>query len=162
MTTEDGSNASAQLEKLQANLARMEVLTARLVTALAQRKSHDPGLDGPNQEVFTKAAAAWLAGMMQNPAKVVEHQVSYWGKTLQNYVAAQQALLNGEAVTPVVETKDKRFANPLWDTNPAFSYVKQQYLPDEIKDRVFYVPSDNGYEVNIQAYFKKIKGDDSN
>jgi putative ATPase len=37
-------------------------------------------------------------------------------------------------------------------------YVEQQYLPDEIKDRVFYVPSDNGYEVNIQEYFKKIKG----
>jgi putative ATPase len=38
-------------------------------------------------------------------------------------------------------------------------YVKQQYLPDEIKDRVFYVPSDNGYEVKIQEYFKKIKGE---
>jgi putative ATPase len=37
-------------------------------------------------------------------------------------------------------------------------YVKQQYLPDEIKDRVFYIPSDNGYEVKIQEYFKKIKG----
>lgn len=37
-------------------------------------------------------------------------------------------------------------------------YVKQQYLPDEIKDRVFYTPSDNGYEVKIQEYFKKIKG----
>lgn len=36
-------------------------------------------------------------------------------------------------------------------------YVKQQYLPDEIKDRVFYVPSDNGYEQKIQEYFKKIK-----
>ncbi len=37
-------------------------------------------------------------------------------------------------------------------------YVDQQYLPDELKDRVFYVPSDNGYEVQIQEYFKKIKG----
>ncbi len=37
-------------------------------------------------------------------------------------------------------------------------YVEQQYLPDEIKDRVFYNPSDNGYEVQIQEYFKKIKG----
>jgi len=36
-------------------------------------------------------------------------------------------------------------------------YVKQQYLPDELKDRVFYVPSDNGYEKEIQEYFKKIK-----
>lgn len=37
-------------------------------------------------------------------------------------------------------------------------YVEQQYLPDEIKDRVFYNPSDNGYEVQIQEYFKRIKG----
>lgn len=37
-------------------------------------------------------------------------------------------------------------------------YVSQQYLPDEIKDRVFYIPSDNGYEKQIQEYFKKIKG----
>ncbi len=37
-------------------------------------------------------------------------------------------------------------------------YVEQQYLPDEIKDRVFYRPSDNGYEVQIQEYFKKIRG----
>jgi putative ATPase len=36
-------------------------------------------------------------------------------------------------------------------------YVKQQYLPDELKDRVFYIPSDNGYEKQIQEYFKKIK-----
>jgi len=36
-------------------------------------------------------------------------------------------------------------------------YVKQQYLPDEIKDRVFYNPSDNGYEKQIKEYFKKIK-----
>jgi putative ATPase len=36
-------------------------------------------------------------------------------------------------------------------------YVKQQYLPDELKDRVFYIPSDNGYEKQIQEYFKRIK-----
>ncbi|MBE5967455.1 MAG: replication-associated recombination protein A [Lachnospiraceae bacterium] len=36
-------------------------------------------------------------------------------------------------------------------------YVKQQYLPEEIKDRTFYVPSDSGYEKKIQEYFKKIK-----
>ena len=38
-------------------------------------------------------------------------------------------------------------------------YVEQQYLPDEIKDRVFYNPSGNGYELQIQEYFKKIKGE---
>jgi putative ATPase len=39
-------------------------------------------------------------------------------------------------------------------------YVEQQYLPDEIKDRIFYIPSDNGYEVQIQEYFRKIKGEE--
>ena len=35
-------------------------------------------------------------------------------------------------------------------------YVKQQYLPNEIKDRIFYVPSDNGFEQNIKEYLKRI------
>ena len=37
-------------------------------------------------------------------------------------------------------------------------YVEQQYLPDEVKDERFYIPSDNGYEKTIKEYFQKIKG----
>ena len=36
-------------------------------------------------------------------------------------------------------------------------YVKPQYLPDEIKDAVFYEASDNGYEQTIKAHMKRIK-----
>ena len=36
-------------------------------------------------------------------------------------------------------------------------YVRQQYLPDGLTDQRFYFPSENGYEKNIQEYFKKIK-----
>lgn len=36
-------------------------------------------------------------------------------------------------------------------------YVKQQYLPDEIKDAVFYEASDNGYEQTIKVHMKRIK-----
>ncbi|MCC8150704.1 MAG: replication-associated recombination protein A [Lachnospiraceae bacterium] len=35
-------------------------------------------------------------------------------------------------------------------------YVEQQYLPDAYKDMKFYEPTDNGYEKNIQEYFRKI------
>lgn len=38
-------------------------------------------------------------------------------------------------------------------------YVQQQYLPDEIVGERFYEPSDNGYEVQIKEYFKKIGRD---
>lgn len=36
-------------------------------------------------------------------------------------------------------------------------YVKQQYLPDEIKDAKFYCPSDNGKEKQIQEWMKFIR-----
>ena len=35
-------------------------------------------------------------------------------------------------------------------------YVEQQYLPDEIKNERFYLPTENGYEEKIKEYFKKI------
>ena len=34
-------------------------------------------------------------------------------------------------------------------------WVKQQYLPDELKDRRFYHPSDQGYEAQIAKRLKK-------
>ena len=36
-------------------------------------------------------------------------------------------------------------------------YVKQQYMPDSLKDRVYYVPSKNGREKNLIR--KKFRGD---
>jgi putative ATPase len=36
-------------------------------------------------------------------------------------------------------------------------YVKQQYLPDGLTDKVFYKPGDLGYEIEVKEHFKKIK-----
>lgn len=36
-------------------------------------------------------------------------------------------------------------------------YIKQQYLPDELKDKIYYNPSDNGYEKNIKEWLEYIK-----
>ncbi len=36
-------------------------------------------------------------------------------------------------------------------------YVKQQYLPEELTGTKFYHPSDNGYEVQIQEYFRMLE-----
>ncbi len=38
-------------------------------------------------------------------------------------------------------------------------YVNQQYLPDEIKDAVFYEPGDNGKEKEIKEWFRYIRGE---
>lgn len=34
-------------------------------------------------------------------------------------------------------------------------YVEQQYLPDSLKDRVYYVPGDNGYETTVKEIRKR-------
>jgi polyhydroxyalkanoate synthase subunit PhaC len=128
MTTED-DDAPARLDRLNANVAKIEELSQRLMAAVARRKPADPALAGPSQEVYVKAATAYMAEMMHNPAKVLEHQISYWGKSLKHYVEAQQALSKGKLEAPADPgPKDRRFANPLWDTHPFFNFVKQQYL----------------------------------
>ena len=37
-------------------------------------------------------------------------------------------------------------------------YVEQQYLPDEVADRSFYYPTENGYEQKIREHFQTLKG----
>ncbi|WP_339693412.1 class I poly(R)-hydroxyalkanoic acid synthase [Celeribacter baekdonensis] len=118
-----------EFEALNANIAKIEALSQRLVSALAQKKPVPQSLQGPNQELFMKAAAAYMAEMMNNPARVIEHQVGHWGKTLKHYVDAQHRLAKGDMSPPPDETpKDRRFANPAWDNNPYFNFIKQQYM----------------------------------
>ncbi len=129
MTTEQ-HGAGADLERLNANLAKIEELTQRLVAVMSRKRHIDPALQGPGQELFMKAAAAYLAEMMANPAKILEHQIGYWGKALRHYVEAQQQLVKGRLTEPPPDRtpKDRRFRNPLWETHPYFNYIKQQYL----------------------------------
>jgi len=138
MTTEE-YDAGMKLERMQSNLAKIEELSERLVTAMAHHKQTDPALNGPSNEIYMKAAQAYLAAMMQNPAKVLEHQIGYWGKTLKHYVEAQQALASGSFKAPEDPgPKDRRFSNPLWDSHPGFNFLKQQYLinADAVKNAV--------------------------
>ena len=37
-------------------------------------------------------------------------------------------------------------------------WVRQQYLPDELRGRRYYVPGDNKTEQAARAYWEKIKG----
>ena len=129
-TTEkkEETDSVARMERLNANLARIEELTQRLTAAVSARRSHDAALDGPASDVYLKAAASWVAGMMRDPGRVLEQQIGYWGKTLKHYVEANQVLAKGEFKAPTDPfPKDRRFSNPLWETHPFFNYLKQQY-----------------------------------
>ena len=66
MTTaekKEETDSVARMERLNANLARVEELTQRLTAAVSARRMHDPALDGPAPDVYVKAAAAWMASI---------------------------------------------------------------------------------------------------
>ncbi|WP_306113649.1 MULTISPECIES: alpha/beta hydrolase [unclassified Roseovarius] len=131
MATQDDV-AAVDIDKLNANLARVEELSKRLVNAFANHNPANPSLGGPSPDLFAKAATSYWTEMLGNPGKLFENQLEFWGKSVQHYIDAQQLLLQSGAEEGADAEKprpsDKRFANPLWETNPYFKYIKDQYL----------------------------------
>lgn len=132
MTTNDldaDVSSGENVAKLEANLARVDELTQRLLKVMGNGRSVPPALQGPSQDLYVKAASAYLTEMMHNPAKLIEHQLAFWGKSVKHYVEAQHLLAQGKLEPATDETpKDRRFSHELWDTNPYFNFIKQQYL----------------------------------
>ncbi|WP_370281824.1 PHA/PHB synthase family protein [Pseudooceanicola sp.] len=134
MTTRDkgegkGGPETEHVERLNENLARVEDLSQRLVAAISRRSAARPELNAPDPEVFSRAVGAYWQEMMQNPAKIFEHQFEYWGKSVKHYLEVQQTLAKGTLAAPPDETPDDpRFSNPLWKTHPYFNFIKQQYM----------------------------------
>jgi len=129
LDSNDKATSGKNLPKLEANLARIEELTQRMLSAMGKGRKVPQALQGPSQDLYVKAAGAYVTEMMNNPAKLIEHQVEFWGKSVKHYVEAQHLLTQGKLQAASDNSpKDRRFANEMWDTNPYFNFVKQQYL----------------------------------
>ena len=132
MTTRDdtaGELSGEHFEQLTENLQKVEALSKRLIEAVSKKTGHNTALDAPDQELYAKAATAYWTEAMQNPAKIIEHQIDFWSKSVLHFVEAQQALAKGKLQAPEDPGPcDRRFSNPLWDTHPYFNFIKQQYL----------------------------------
>ncbi len=138
-TTDTDLTPDAALSRMAENLRKVENLTERLTQVMTNRQTHQQALDGPNQELFAKATQSYFAEAMQNPAKLLEHQMGYWTRTVTHFMEAQQAMAKGELKAPEDRTgSDRRFANPLWQSHPYFNFVKQQYMinADALKQAV--------------------------
>ncbi|MGB5865974.1 MAG: class I poly(R)-hydroxyalkanoic acid synthase, partial [Sulfitobacter sp.] len=128
-TSNDGEPTAAAMTRMTENLSKVDALRERLTQVLANRNTHQAALDGPNQELFAKAAKAYMHEALTNPAKLLEHQMGYWTKSVTHFMEAQQALAKGTLSAPEDKTgTDRRFSNPLWAQHPYFNFVKQQYL----------------------------------
>jgi polyhydroxyalkanoate synthase len=161
MTTsqdEPGEVAGEHLERLTENLSQVEALSQRLLSVMTQKPGHNPALDGPNQELYARAATAYWNEAMHNPAKIMQHQIEFWSKSVLHFVEAQQALAKGKLQAPADPgPSDRRFANPLWDTHPYFNFIKQQYLINAkaIEDAVHDAEDLDATEKKRLAYFSR-------
>ena len=81
-TSKTDATDTAALARMTENLSKVEALGARLTQILIGREGHQSSLDAPNQELFAKAAQSYWSEAVQNPAKLIEHQVSFWSKSV--------------------------------------------------------------------------------
>jgi len=128
MTTEDNESPVIP-EVLKQNIETLEELNQRLVSVLQNKKQINPSLNGPGSDLMVKASHAYWSKFMENPASLMENQISYWGKTLEYFVEAQHAFTQGQFQIPQHDAKpDRRFTHELWSSHPYFNFVKEHYL----------------------------------
>ena len=159
--------ARAATNRLKVNppLGNLPALQWALVSQLQVDGEYQRSVEsGPSQELFARAASSYWAEMLENPGKLYERQLQYWGESVRHFVEAQQQLVQGHAPEPGELTDvdeslkgDKRFANPLWETHPFFHYVKQQYALNAraIRDAVQEVDDLDPVEKRRLEYFSR-------
>jgi polyhydroxyalkanoate synthase len=117
-------------------------------------------LQGPSPDLYAKAASAYMTEMMNNPGKIIEQQVAFWGKSVKHYIESQHLLSKGTLSPPVDETRaDRRFAHEMWNTNPYFNFIKQQYLmnADAIRDAISAIDTmDDGEKRRLEYFGEQI------
>lgn len=124
---ENPLTAPGLTEKLAENIARIESLSQRLLRAVAAKPMRAASIEGPGPELYGSVAQAWVKLATEQPARLIEQQVRYWGDTLRHVAEAQGAFLQGFQAPAGSDTSDRRFRNPLWHTNPFYSFVMRQY-----------------------------------
>lgn len=123
--------ATFDAEKLSANLQKLEELNQRFLKVLSNRQPPNPNSLGPGQDFLSETLSSIIQNSMENPMKIYEQQVTYWGESLQNWMRLQEYLVNqGESEEDCDNPtrKESRLKSEEWESNPFYKLVKDQYL----------------------------------
>ena len=124
----DGMSSLGAFE-LGQNFQRINFLLQRLFVAVSRREVRNPGVEGPGQPLFLRAAVNQAQGWATNPMKAFNTHIQFWQNTTALYAELTQAMLSGGAHVPKEDEqeKDARFADAEWSKHPFFYYLKRQY-----------------------------------
>jgi polyhydroxyalkanoate synthase len=129
MTRKDNAVAE-KADQMSENLVKLEELSQRFLTLVQKKQAVAPALSGPGPDLIVKASHAYWEEAVKNPARLMSQQVEYWGKSLSHFATLQQSLggMQSAAEESSASNPDPRFSNPMWQSHPYFSFVKDQYL----------------------------------
>ena len=114
-------------EMLGRSMADIAARSQRLVNDWLRRQTQEGGaldplnVGGAFLEMTTK--------LLSNPGQLVQAQLGLWRDYMTLWQNTTRRIMGIDS-TPVIESdpKDKRFADPAWQQNEIFDYIKQSYL----------------------------------
>lgn len=123
----------------------------------------DIGLANPSigPKVMAAIQASELVGLPEAriPLGTIVAEMALSPKSNTAHIALDKALADVEtgragAVPDHIKTTSKDYKYPHDYPN---AYVPQQYLPDNLKNKKYYIPKDKGYEQNIKYVYDKLE-----
>lgn len=123
----------------------------------------DIGLANPSigPKVMAAIQASELIGLPEAriPLGTIVTEMALSPKSNTAHIALDKALADVEtgragAVPDHIKTTSKDYKYPHDYPN---AYVPQQYLPDNLKNKKYYIPKDKGYEQNIKYVYDKLE-----
>lgn len=73
------------------------------------------------------------------------------------WMAAQEDIRNGLGATTPAHIRSEHATGYVWPQDKPQHWFPQQYLPDDLISRHYYIPSDNDFEQQAYQYWQKIK-----
>jgi polyhydroxyalkanoate synthase len=118
---------SIWMNVLETNREAMRESVQAMLPNLQQKEEFPATIFDPEIVIKTLQQAVRL--LSKKPQSMHEVQTAHFKKVLK-LMETVTAHIKGEDVEPlvVVETKDKRFRNPLWKNHPGFFFMQQLYL----------------------------------
>lgn len=112
-----------KVDEITRNLTEALVESQKLLAQVsARRLSQPPSSSHPSPDPFG-TGKAWLKvteDLVQHPGRLVETQMKLW----EGHMGIWRSFLTGESQA---ETKDRRFADEEWKSNPFFEIIRRSY-----------------------------------
>ena len=159
-----GSDVDASLLYLARGLSDGDLLgVCRRLKVIA---SEDIGLANPLASIKAELACQSAEALgFPECAIVLADLVAFLAlspKSNSAHIAYSKAMEDVEAglgLTPPEQLKSPLFKNYIYPHDYPNHWIKQQYLPDDVKDRKYYEPSPtSSFEMEMDEYWKKVKG----